>query len=71
MTCDLDVTLCFNIDPDKVKMNHRFRYPGRTPFRSKIIVRTHTYTERPIALFCPFLQTDFEVFTVFDPRERS
>jgi len=46
-TCDLElwtITLAFERDLDRVKLNHYFKYLGQRLFCSKVIVHTHTHT---------------------------
>jgi len=37
------ITMTFDLDLDKIKMNHYSKYPGHMSFHSKLILRTHTH----------------------------
>ena len=46
-TCDRELwlmTLTFELDPDRITMNHVAKYLGQRSFRSKVILRRHTHT---------------------------
>ena len=39
------MTLTFELDLDRVKMNQQAKYLRQTSFRSKVIVQRHRYTD--------------------------